>query len=211
MGRQILLLVEGETERGKAQQPTLPEFFHRWLDPQLPDGRKVGVKAHCFRGVNKYEKDFVQVTKDHLDSGGAQFVVGLLDYYGLPPSFTQGAEGESVHARIRRATQFCVQQVPAGLRHRFRQHFAVHETEAWLLSDPGLWNERVRTAIKGRPPETINLAEPPAQLLARCVKDYKKTTAARSKFPQLDPQRAYEACPYLRLLMHDLLTIARQL
>ncbi|HUT94109.1 MAG TPA: hypothetical protein VMY37_31900 [Thermoguttaceae bacterium] len=52
--RRIALFVEGHTERGEARRKTLPTFFHRWLDPQLPKGGRVGIDARKFQGVSDF-------------------------------------------------------------------------------------------------------------------------------------------------------------
>jgi hypothetical protein len=38
---------------------------------------------------------------------------------------------------------------------------------------------------------------------------YKKTTTAMNLFPIVDPKVAVQKCPYLRLLMEDLLRVAQ--
>lgn len=58
--RRIALFVEGDTERGDAHRKTLPTFFHRWLDPQLPKGSRVGITAVKFQGVSNYLDDLAQ-------------------------------------------------------------------------------------------------------------------------------------------------------
>ena len=96
----------------------------------------------------------------------------------------------------------------------YHQFFAVHETEAWLLSDLQRFQPDVRRALieKSKNPETINLDEPPAKLLDRvymsCKKrHYEKVIEARNQFPHLDPSVAATKCPYLRQMLNELLTI----
>ncbi|HLJ12471.1 MAG TPA: hypothetical protein VKU82_14855 [Planctomycetaceae bacterium] len=55
--RRIALFVEGDSERGDARRATLPDFFHRWLDPQLPQFSKVGITAKKFCGISNYLDD----------------------------------------------------------------------------------------------------------------------------------------------------------
>jgi hypothetical protein len=40
---------------------------------------------------------------------------------------------------------------------------------------------------------------------------YKKTTTAMNLFPKIGPQVAITQCPYLKLLIEDLLALARRL
>ena len=84
--RRIALFVEGDTERGSARQATLPRFFHNWLDPQLPEHGKVAIKPVKFQGVSNYLDDLAMKVALHLDEGSVNFVLGLVDLYGLPSS-----------------------------------------------------------------------------------------------------------------------------
>ena len=61
---------------------------------------------------------------------------------------------------------------------RFRQFFAVHETEAWLLSDPKIFPKNIRDAFPGKVqnPETVNFNEPPSKLLEKLYKTKIKRT-----------------------------------
>src|SRR6266571_8571418 len=84
--RQIALFVEGDTERGEARRRTLPRFIHNWLDPQLPHGRRVGITPVKFQGVSNYLDGLQRKVALYLDDGRANFVVGLVDLYGIPAS-----------------------------------------------------------------------------------------------------------------------------
>lgn len=155
----LILFVEGHTERG-----ALPSFFKRWLDPQLP--QPIGVKTVRFEGWRDYVDEIAK--KVHLNlSGkvGADVVgaIGLLDLYG-PTFYPRTAATASERYAWAKA------ELERKVDHpRFRQHFAVHETEAWLLSDPAILPREVRVALPGRctQPETVNFDEPPAKLLER--------------------------------------------
>ncbi len=78
---------------------------------------------------------------------------------------------------------------------RFRQHFAVHETEAWLLSDPSLFPRAItsRLPARGDRPESVNFAEPPSRLLQRFYhakgREYKEVTDGADLFGRLSPRR----------------------
>jgi hypothetical protein len=98
---------------------------------------------------------------------------------------------------------------------RFHQHFAVHETEAWLLSDPQILPKDVRASLPGRcaQPELVNFDEPPAKLLERLHRDklgrsYKKVTDGANLFARLDPGAAQSKCPNLKRLLEDMLSLA---
>jgi hypothetical protein len=203
----IVLFVEGHTER-----MALPSFLKRWLDLQLP--RPIGIKIVRFEGWRDYYDEIRK--KVHLNlSGktGADVVgaVGLLDLYGptfYPKEVTAAADRYA----------WAKAQIEKQVNHpRFRQHFAVHETEAWLLSEPQILPKDVRAGLPGRcaQPETVNFDEPPAKLLERLHRDklgrsYKKVTDGANLFARLDPGIAQSKCPNLKRLLEDMLSLARQ-
>lgn len=202
----IVLLVEGHTER-----KALAGFFKRWLDPQLP--RPIGIKTVRFEGWRDYYHEIDKKVRLHLSSRSAADVVGavgLLDLYG--PTFYPDREN-TVEQRYRWAKAHIEDKVDNP---RFIQHFAVHETEAWLLSDPALLPKEVRAALPSRcqRPETVNFDEPPAKLIERLYrsrlrKPYKKVIDGSNFFARLDPALAGRQCPYLQRLLNDLLALAR--
>lgn len=210
--RRIALFVEGDTERGDARQKTLPTFFHNWLDPQLPSLSKVGIHAVKFQGVSDYLDDLPTKLELYLSERRANYVVGLVDLYGLPPSRVDLSDCATVAEKVEKARRQIRSLVPDAFKRRFRQHFAVHEVEAWLLAYPERWPPEVRDQITRRPPEQVNFNEPPAKFLKRILGGkYKKTVRAKNFFPHVDPQAAIDKCPFLALLAYDLLEIAKRL
>jgi len=207
--RQIGLFVEGDTERGDARRRTLPVFFHKWLDPQLPQGSRVGITPVKFQGVSNYLDDLSQKIALYLDGGRVNFVFGLIDLYGIPPNRVDLTKYATVQEKVVAARAYIRNVVPERYRNRFRQHFAVHEVEAWLLAYPNEWPADVRSQIAKRLPEQVNFGEPPAKFLKRILGGrYKKTTHAMSLFPKIDPQVAIDKCPNLRFLVEDLYRVA---
>ena len=210
--RQIALFVEGDTERGPIRQRTLAPFFHRWLDPQLPKMSKVGIKPVKFQGVSNYLDNLVQKLEAHLSQPKTNFVIGLLDLYGLPPSRIDLSGCVTVAERVAEARKAIYSKVPKHLKAGFRQHFAVHEVEAWLLAYPGQWPPKVRDQISKRPPEEVNLHEPPAKFLKHVLDGrYKKIVRAKNILGRVDPQIAIDQCPHLKQLANDLLRVAKRL
>jgi len=210
--RRVALFVEGDTERGEARRRTLSAFFHRWLDPQLPSASKVGITPVKFQGVSNYLDDLPQKVALYLDDGRANFVFGLIDLYGIPVSRIELSKYSTIQEKVEAGRAYIRALVPQEYRERFRQHFAVHEIEAWLLAYPEQWPAEVRSQITKRPPEQVDFNEPPAKFLKRILGGrYKKTTTAMNVFPRVDPQGAINQCPHLKHLVEDMLAVARLL
>ncbi len=210
--RRIALFVEGETERGDARQKTLPVFFRKWLDPQLPDQSKVGIHAVNFKGVSNYLYNLSTKVEMYLTDNRANYVFGLVDLYGLPPDRFDFSDCTSVKEKVIEARRVIRALIPPEFSSRFRQHFSVHEVEAWLLAYPEKFKPKVRARIKRRKHEDVNFDEPPAKLLKKILgSSYKKTVTAKNIFPNVDPQIAIDKCPYLKLLAEDLLAFAKRL
>ncbi len=204
--RRIVLFVEGDTEQ------SLPAFFHKWLDPQLRPFTKVGIHAVKFQGVSNYLDELPRKLQQYLTDGRANFVVGLVDLYGLPPARIDLSGCTTMHQKVAKARGEIRRLVPNQFQQLFRQHFAVHEVEAWLLAYPDQWPRQVRNQIARRPPEEVDFSEPPAKFLKRILGgSYRKTVYARNLFPIVDPQTAIDKCPFLKLLAQDLLEIAKRL
>ncbi len=203
----FVLFVEGATER-----KGLPEFLKRWLDPRLP--APIGIKPVKFQGSPVYYEEIAtRVDLALSGKGGADVVaaIGLLDLYGL--SFCP-ADRKTVEARKAWAKEHLEKRVGNP---RFRQHFAIHETEAWLLAHRENLPPEVQKALPGKAarPETVNFDEPPGKLLVRLYQEklrrgYKKVIDGTNLFQALSPDRAYEKCPALKALLDDMLSLAKQ-
>jgi hypothetical protein len=195
------LFVEGYTERA-----AVPAFLKRWLDPQL--SHPVAIQPVNLLGSGGYLSTFVQRAKRDLGSGQLIAVVGLLDLYGSKLRFPQNLTTDSKYAWAKAELE---RQVG---HQRFRQHFAVHETEAWLLSDPAIFPDAIRAQLQDseRRPESVNFQEPPSKLLHRLYKktgrEYKKVVDGSALFQKLDPDHARERCPHLGALLDDMLSLA---
>ena len=95
--------------------------------------------------------------------------------------------------------------------------FAVHEVEAWFLSDPSLFPDKVRQAIrsKARNPEDVNFTHPPKALLKKLYREkmkreYKEVTQGHEFFSRLDPATAAAACPNLRAMLDEMVSLAKE-
>ena len=202
----FVLFVEGHTEKR-----VLAEFLKRWLDPRLPE--PVGISTVRFEGWSHYYSEIEK--KVHLNLSGKAgsdviAAVGLLDLYAL--TFNQAGKTPTERSA------WAKERIEKRVGHpRFRQHFAIHETEAWLLADPGILPPKVKNALPGRcsHPETVDFDEPPAKLLSRLYREkegrgYKKVVDGADLFRSLSPDRAGEKCPALKALLDDMLTLANR-
>jgi hypothetical protein len=201
----IVLFVEGHTEK-----KALPEFFKRWLDPRL--SQPVGIKVVRFEGWAEYNDDIEKKVALHLSGkSGADVMMalGLLDLYGpqIYPNHLQSAVERYTWAKA---------HFEGRVKHpKFVQHFATHETEAWLLSDPRIFPKVIAEAFPPRiaKPETVNFNEPPAKLLERLYREklrrtYRKTIDGANLFAHLAPDIAIAKCPYLGEMLNDALKMA---
>jgi hypothetical protein len=137
-------------------------------------------------------------------------VIGLLGLYG--PAFYPD-HLESAQKRIEWATDFLQRRAS---EERFRMFFAVHELEAWLLSDPTIFPEPVRKAFPGniQKPETINFETPPKALLEKLYaekqkKHYKELVDGGDLFSRLEPAKVYEKCPHFAHMLDEMVALAQ--
>lgn len=202
----FVLFVEGDTEK-----KVLKEFLKRRLDPQL--NKPVGIKVVLLKGWQNYVKDIAKKVELHLSGQtGADVIaaIGLLDLYG--PTFYPPAKTDT-EAKRAWAKEHLETVVTSN---RFRQHFAVHEVEAWLLAAPAGLPDEVANALPGRcsRPESVNFEEPPSKLLDRLYyeklkKHYKKITDGTNLFRKLDPEVVCAKCPHLKALLDEMLQLAK--
>jgi len=202
----FVLFVEGHTE-----QKAVPSFLKRWLDPRL--GQPVGIKSVRFDGWPELIEEVDRKAHLHLEGSTRNdviAVISLLDLYGptIYPAQLQSAADRD---------QWGKEHIEKKVNHKkFRHFFAVHETEAWLLSQPEIFPGDVRKVFpkKVETPEQVNFDEPPAHLLNNLYKQvtrrtYKKVVYGGQLFSKLDPDVAYDKCPKLKVLLDEMLTLAK--
>jgi hypothetical protein len=197
----IILFVEGYTEK-----KAVPQFLKRWLDPKT--NQRVGIDVVRFEGCLELKKDSPKKAKMYLEKTDVLAVIALLDLYGscdFPPS------KHSVSERYDWAKRELESKVNNP---KFFQFFAVHEVEAWLLSNPDIFPSQIKSSINKAPrPEEVDFDEPPSKLLNHIYKiktgrNYKKVTQGQQLFKKLDPDTAYDKCPYLKQLLDKMLEIS---
>jgi hypothetical protein len=202
----FILLVEGKTERDAAAA-----FLKRWLDPQLR--QPVGIQVVPFDGYADLVHKMATKVQMYLGSpkrGEIIAVIGLLDLYG--PRFYP-VDKTTADERFAWGKDHFEKEVNLD---KFRLFFAVHEFEAWLLSQPDIFSQQIKDALSNKvaQPEKVNFNEPPAQLLDRVYKqktkrNYKKTTYGKQLFAKLDPIVAVSRCPYLKAMLDEMLFLAK--
>jgi hypothetical protein len=165
--RKIFLFVEGDSERGDAVRQNLPSFFYRWLDPRLPKGKQVALQAVKSKGVGDYIKEVGVKTEVYLQQHRADVVFGIVDLYGIPRDKLDLVGYPSLQTKIEAAHNYLKNLVPEHCRNHFRQHFAVHELEAWLLAYPDMWPQKIRAKIAPLKPEEVNFDTPPSKWLRK--------------------------------------------
>ena len=202
----IVLFVEGHTEH-----QAVAAFLKRWLDIRLD--KPVGVQTVRFEGWPELVASCANQAQRHLNGPKADViaVLALLDLYG--PTFYP-SDKITAAARYKWAKVYLEEKVDQT---KFSQHFAVHETEAWLLSDPFIFPAEVKKALEGKypRPEIVNFDTPPAMLLERLYssktgRQYKKVTNGKELFAKLDPAVAYDKCPSLKALLDEMLLLSQQ-
>jgi hypothetical protein len=204
----FVLFVEGYTE-----QKALPDFLRKWLEPpRLP--QRIGVKVVRFEGWTEYYSDIAGKVASNLSGkAGADVIagIGLLDLYG--PTFYP-KDKNTRDERYSWAKKHIEDKVG---HHGFRQHFATHETEAWLLSEPEIFPKEIQGAFppKCARPETVNFDKPPAALLeqlyrARLRRSYGKVADGQRLFRKLNPDTAYKKCDYLRAMLDEMVNLAKE-
>jgi hypothetical protein len=202
----FVLFVEGHTER-----KAVPSFIKRWLDPKL--SKAVRVQSVGFDGWSEFQRKIVRSSRIHLNGPGSEEIIGaigLLDLYG--PTFYPDHLSSQKDRHVWATAHF-----EAKITHpKFKMFFAVHELEAWILSQPQLLPAAVKNGLPGRieQPESINFNEPPAKLLDRLYRahtrsGYKKLVDGSTLFSRLDPAVAYSKCPYLARMLDEMLLMAK--
>lgn len=208
----FVVLVEGQTEAA-----CIGPFLQKWLNRQL--NHSVGIDPVNLGGWAKFENEVGKRVGTYLEhprlASDLVAVVGLLDLY-IPDSDHYPRKLTTVQQRYDWGVERIRRKVPSMHHDRFRMYFAVHEFEAWLLSQPGNFPRDVRSSLaKVKRPETVNFDEPPAKLLQRLYRQrtnrsYKKITDGRQLVEKLDPEIAAGKCPYLKRMLDEMLELAKQ-
>jgi hypothetical protein len=201
----FILFVEGKTEK-----QSLADFVARSINPRLPS--PVGFSVIKFEGVGDYIANIKRRVELYFSQRQQEPIVaaiGLIDLYGSSLSSPQLSAAENV-ARGRTEIE---RQVGHS---RFKQHFAVHEVEAWLLGHAEILPRAVRDALsqKCSRPETVNMHEPPSKLLRRLYQQhlnrpYHKVLDGRRLFLDCDPNIVAAKCPHFSQMLTEMEQLAK--
>ena len=193
----FILIVEGDTEKR-----SIEGLIRKHLSEKT--GQKIGVTAINIKGYGNFIRDLPQKVKKYLtgpDKDEILAVVGLMDLYKTPYTHEVNCP---IRERILEETRHFEELV---LQDRFRMFFAVHEYEAWLLSDFDKFDPSIKSKIAShaRNPEEVNTDEPPSKFLKRLYseylhREYKKTVDGKVLMGRIDPQKVYEKCPNYRVM-----------
>ena len=207
MSQKFILFVEGYTE-----MKGLAGFLKRWLDVRLD--APVGIETVRFEGWSDLVRDAKKKANLYLTSPKQSeiiAVIGLIDLYGVDNYPDDIASVKERYQWLKKDIEERVGQA------RYRQFFAVHETEAWFLANLRDFPTEVRKALekKAAHPELVNFDTPPAKLLEATFsrelkRDYKKVTEASNRFPRLDPEQVAEKCPHLQEMLNELLRLTQE-
>lgn len=204
----FIVFVEGFTE-----QRVVGPFLKRWLDARTE--RSTGITPVRFDGWSEMIRDMPKKAKMYLNAPGRDDIVGvlaILDLYGptFYPSHLDNSE-----ERLEWARDHVEQKIGDS---RFRVFFAVHELEAWLLSQPEVFPVEVAEPVRklAGAPEKVDFDKPPSKRLselyqARMGRRYKKTTDGVQLFSKLDPVVAASKCPELRNMLETMLKMIQDL
>ncbi len=183
----------------------------KWIDPKID--KPVGIRTVRFDGWPELLKDVSLKARMYLEGPDQEdivAVISLLDLYG--PTFYPD-HVQDCNERYEWGQKYIEDKVKLP---RFYHFFAVHEIEAWLLSQPDIFPVNIKNAVatKAQNPELINFHEPPSRLLERLYslhvkRSYKKVVNGKELFDKLDPNIAYRKCPRLKKLLDKMLELAQ--
>jgi hypothetical protein len=179
--------------------------------PQLK--QPVGIRAVRFEGWAELLRETPTKARLYLNGPTKDDIIGVVALIDLNGPTIYPSKKMSAGDRY----DWAKNDIEGRVSHpKFRQFFAVHETEAWLLSNPDLFPAGIKDSLppKAGQPEAINFSEPPAKLLENLYKNkfkrtYKKVTDGGDLFRRLDPDIAYLKCPKLKELLDEMLEMAR--
>jgi hypothetical protein len=199
----FILIVEGDTEKRSIESLIRNSI-------KIKTDQNIGVDAINVKGFGNFKKDLQKRVEKHLTGPGNQeiiAIIGLMDLYISPYAKDVHL---SLDERISMGTRELEQLVATNMFHMF---FAVHEIEAWLLSDSEKFNNRIRQKIHQiTEPEKVNNDEPPSHYLKKLYSEhlnrgYKKTVDGVNLMKKIDPEKVYQKCPNYRKMIDTMVSL----
>ena len=202
----LAIYCEGDTEA-----LALPRLVHYFQKSRLGSD-PIKIKILNVKGVGNYVRAIGSNVQIRLDQGD-WFVFGLLDFYGIgiPLPKLSATVDNPIEARLKHLEQVIVSRVAEPYRKKFKQHFAVHEVEAWIFADERALSKQLAGARvpSEAHPEELNTGNHPAKRLASLYSKHGQTYIKSVDGPLLlkagEPELIYDKCPHFRLFIDDVL------
>jgi len=203
----FVLFIEGDTEKD-----VLPGLLKRCIEPDLK--RDVGIQPVNFHGWANLWREARQKAEFYLRGAGHNSdiiaVVSVMDLYGpdiYPPHCATAKE------RMTWAKSKIEKEVGHD---RFRQYFAVHELEAWLLSQSSVFPKEAQKDIQALSvkPEEVNFVRPPKKRLheiyeQRLKRGYQPRIDGAKLFRAMEPSAVRSKCPIFSAMIDELIRFAK--
>ena len=200
----FVILCEGKTERD-----VLGDLLRKWLNPRVKE--RIGFTCPNLEGWQNVVAEAQKKARLYFAEKDVLGVISLIDLYGPDKARFYPQHIKTASERYKWGIEHMQKEVG---HERYRHHFAVHEVEAWLLSQPEHLPPAVSNKLPGKAakPESVNFDEPPAKLLKRLYrealqKEYLKISDGHKLFSKLDPEIVYRKCPAFKALADDLLAL----
>ncbi len=144
--KQVLILVEGQTEERFVKDVLAPHCWERGKNPipKVATTKRVKKGPDFKGGITDYQK-VENDLKRLLGDSGAVAVTTFIDYYGLPADFPGMSDRPNSASldRARHVEAVWAQRLNAP---RFHPFLMVHEFEALLFVNPGLLGKTLLAA-----------------------------------------------------------------
>jgi len=210
MSKQVLILVEGQTEERFVKDVLSPAFWDKelFLQPKILTTKRVKDGPNFKGGVTNFAK-FRNDAQRLLKRARGALVTTMLDYYRLPSDFPGMASRPPYGTPMQRVTH--VENAIAEHFHspsNFLPFLVLHEFEAWLFSSPAEL-PRALTEPRKQPefeairkgvatPEEINERPgfAPSKQIEKLFPAYRKTLHGPMIAARIGLERIRAECPH---------------
>ncbi|MBD3177352.1 MAG: DUF4276 family protein [Armatimonadia bacterium] len=198
----VVVVATGETEKR-----ALPGLLERALRPRTQPDLRVRCVSH--RGLHLMLRELPAVVARQL-AGGAACVVAIADLSD-PQSYPEGLDTAGKADHLKR------QMAPGCTDPRVVRAVAVWDLEAWLLSEPEVFeHQEIQAAARGwgADPEMVDHQQPPGKRLEQLFpqvlgRPYQKIIDGARLFRRLTPEAAYRRCGHFRTMIDDIVGALR--